>query len=288
MKRGASPSPPPLHARVGRTPFEKVADRIARPLLFVYAPLLSIATHWPGLTLPEATPVLQTDKLVHVASFGLLAWFALHCGFGVRSVGSHTSRVLTTLAVLIWAALDEYTQQFVNRYTGLEDYIANGIGILTAFLISRPRHQIPRRDTLAWYSRAANLVATPILLTLFILPAANPYLIRLAEFVGLGRYGADKPGHLYVALAWTPLLATAMPAGLRRPRLSFLFTVFVIAASAPMIEWIQRGSGRGFEAADVYWHQLGLIVALIAWSLLATVQPLLRRLGIGTRTHGHE
>ncbi|QDU72716.1 VanZ family protein [Mucisphaera calidilacus] len=271
--------------RRGRTPFERFADRAARPLLVVYAPVLVLATHWPGLALPSATPVFQTDKLVHVFAFGFLGWLALHCGFGVRLLGSHGSRLVTTLAVVVFALVDEYTQQFVNRYTGVEDAVANTIGVLTAFLISRPRHQIPRRDVLAWVSRVLNLVITPGLILLFLLPAANPYLIRLAEAVGLSRYGADKPGHLYVGAAWTVLLATAMPAGITRPRLSFLLTVVVMAASAPLIEWAQRGSGRGFEAADVYWHELGLLAALMAWALLAAAQPLLRRVGIGTRTH---
>ncbi|MEQ9461017.1 MAG: VanZ family protein [Phycisphaeraceae bacterium] len=275
----------PLHPAGPRSPIERTLDRWSRPLLVIYWPILFLATHWPGLTLPSATPVVQTDKLVHVAVFGLLAWLALRAQLLTRLLGRHVGDLVTLTIVLIYALLDEYTQQFVNRYSGIEDAVTNVIGVLTAYLACRPKHTIPRRDRLAITARWLVILLTPGLLLLFMRPEANPWLIRLASTVGLGTHGADKPGHLYVAALWTFLLATAMPAGLRRPRWSVLITVFVIAASAPLIEMAQRDTGRGFETADVYWHQVGLLAALVAWVLIAGAQPLLTALNIGTRTH---
>lgn len=290
----AAPAPPPTgpltapqahRPHHARSPIERALDRAARPLLVVYWPLLFLATHWPGLTLPSATPVFQTDKLVHVAVFGLLAWLALRAQLLTRLLGRHVGDLVTLAIVLAYALLDEYTQQFVNRYSGIEDAVTNAIGVLTAYLACRPRHVIARRDRLAIVARWLFVLLTPILYLLFTRPEANPWLIRLASEVGLGTHGADKPGHLYVAAAWTWLLATAMPAGLRRPRWSVLVTVLFIAGSAPLIEMAQRGTGRGFETADVYWHQVGLLAALVAWTLVAGAQPLLAAFGIGTRTH---
>ncbi|WP_428390137.1 VanZ family protein [Mucisphaera sp.] len=271
--------------RVGRSPFERSLDRWARWLLAVYWPSLFVATHWPGLTLPEGSPVLQTDKLVHVVVFGVLAWLALRSHLLTRWLGEHGGALATTAVVLVYAVVDEYTQQFVNRYTGVEDAVANAIGVLGAYLVSRPRHTIACRDALAVVMRWVLVVLTPGLVVLFLRPEANEYLIRLASWVGLGRHGADKPGHLYVALLWTAMLAMAMPAGLRRPRWGVLVTVVVMSGSAPLIEWSQRGTGRGVEVADVYWHQLGVLTALVLWVLLSGARPVLRRVGIGERVH---
>lgn len=88
--------------------------------LAVYWILLFVATHHPRVVIPGEIP--HSDKLVHFGAFGTLAllfWFATRARWWVAA------------AILIpYAALDEWLQQFVGRFTDLMDFIANTIGIV--------------------------------------------------------------------------------------------------------------------------------------------------------------
>ena len=88
--------------------------------LAVYWILLFVPTHYPRVVIPGELP--HSDKIVHFGAFGTLAllfWFAIRPRWWVAA------------AILIpYAALDEWLQQFVGRFTDLMDFIANTVGIV--------------------------------------------------------------------------------------------------------------------------------------------------------------
>ena len=94
--------------------------RAFRIVLPAYWVLLALATHWPTVAIPG--PFEWRDKVVHLVCFGILAFLFIRFA---------TPRLGIALAVLVpYAALDEYTQQFVGRYTELADWFANVAGIV--------------------------------------------------------------------------------------------------------------------------------------------------------------
>jgi VanZ family protein len=109
----------------------------------VYWITLATLTHYPRVRIPGEIP--SSDKVVHFGAFGLLAflWWQLVAVRG-RLAGS---TVWIAAALLIaYAALDEYTQQFVGRYTDLADGVANtaGIACVLIALELRRRHAARR------------------------------------------------------------------------------------------------------------------------------------------------
>lgn len=106
--------------------------RAALVALPVYWVTLFIATHYPRVAIPGQIP--HSDKLIHFAAFGLLAllrwWFE-------RARRPLSDRfVWTSGAVLVaYAALDEYLQQFVGRFTDPADFVANACGIVVVLTV---------------------------------------------------------------------------------------------------------------------------------------------------------
>lgn len=117
--------------------------RVALPIYWI---LLFGATHYPQPRLPALIP--QSDKVIHFLAFGLLAFLFWKC---VESLDRQLSGrfVWVAFTVLIaYAALDEYLQQFVNRYPSLADWLADlaGIGaVLLGLELQRRRRQTPAR-----------------------------------------------------------------------------------------------------------------------------------------------
>lgn len=111
---------------------------------------LFVATHVPLPPLPAAG--MGSDKVAHIAAFaglGFLAalWAALS---GTLTLG----RVLLLLAALAaYGAVDEWLQQFVNRVTDFDDWIADifgaaiGVAIVWILLKVRPLPQTGNRDS---------------------------------------------------------------------------------------------------------------------------------------------
>jgi VanZ family protein len=98
----------------------------------VYWIVLAAVTHYPRVRIPGEIP--SSDKLAHFAAFGLLAflWWQLAAARGRLAA----STVWVGAAVLIaYAAVDEYTQQFVGRYTDVADWIANTAGIVCVLAV---------------------------------------------------------------------------------------------------------------------------------------------------------
>jgi len=72
--------------------------------------------------------------------------------------------------------------------------------------------------------------------------------------------------HLMLGAALTWLLALAAVAGIKRPRAGAAITVLAMCASAPLLEYVQRRTGRGSEVGDVAAHMTGVLVALGVWA----------------------
>ncbi len=111
----------------------------------VYWILLFCATHYRKP--PRFAPVPQSDKVAHFAAFGLLAF--LFWKFRESRGGRITAHfVWFTVAVLTaYAALDEYLQRFVNRYTSFADWIADLAGIVVVVLVLEARRRRRRLQT---------------------------------------------------------------------------------------------------------------------------------------------
>lgn len=114
-------------------------DRAALVALPAYLALLFTATHYPRVRIPGQLP--HGDKLVHFAAFGLLAFLAWQFGRALRPLGARFVWGCGA-ALIAYAALDEYLQQFVGRFTDVVDFAANSAGIagvLAALEVHRRR-----------------------------------------------------------------------------------------------------------------------------------------------------
>jgi VanZ family protein len=111
--------------------------RLALPAYWV---ALAAATHYPRVRIPGELP--SSDKILHFAAFAILA-------FLIWQVLARRARPLTAASVWIvaaiaipYAAIDEYTQQFVGRYTELADWVANTAGIVCTLSVLELRRRI--------------------------------------------------------------------------------------------------------------------------------------------------
>jgi VanZ family protein len=95
--------------------------------------LLLIATHLP----PDfpAVPPERVDKIVHAAVFAALAW--LLATAWQRSVGRLGGGHLRAawLAIVLYAAADEWTQTWVGRVGSLGDWLADAIGAAAGLIV---------------------------------------------------------------------------------------------------------------------------------------------------------
>lgn len=92
-------------------------------LLAIYWIAIAVATHIPADQLPK-TPT--GDKTAHFVAYAVLA-LLLQLSFYAGKHRNGTS-VLTLGICIVYAAIDEWTQQFVNRYTDIEDFYADVAG----------------------------------------------------------------------------------------------------------------------------------------------------------------
>lgn len=113
-------------------------DHAALIALPVYWILLFIATHYPRVAIPGEIP--HSDKLIHFSAFGLLAFLFWRFQQARRAIGK---RFLWTagLVLVVYAAFDEYLQQFVGRFTDPADFIANAAGIVVVLAILELRRR---------------------------------------------------------------------------------------------------------------------------------------------------
>lgn len=101
-------------------------NRLLRAAFILYALVLTIATHRPQ---PEVHgPFQRTDLVIHVAAF-FTATILLYASRLLGPLAQWRTVALTMLIALAWAALDEWTQQFVQRITASDDFAANAAGV---------------------------------------------------------------------------------------------------------------------------------------------------------------
>lgn len=115
---------------------------------------LALTGYWLALFasthVPSNLPLLPgegIDKLVHFAAFALLA--AILATTWQLAAGHLTARHLLVLwiVIVLYAALDEWTQSFVGRSTSFADWTADALGALLAIaLFAWCRHRMMRRQ----------------------------------------------------------------------------------------------------------------------------------------------
>jgi VanZ family protein len=121
--------------------------RIIRIVLVLYWVAIFAATHIPQSKLP---PTHVSDKLAHFlvyALLGALLWLVLAPG---RRIASTCMWVLSI--VLIYGAVDELTQPFLNRFCAWDDFADNAAGGTTAAVLM----------AMLWGRYAAALPSPPV------------------------------------------------------------------------------------------------------------------------------
>ena len=102
-----------------------------RIALAVYWVCLFIAQHIPASKIP---PTHVSDKLIHVVMYsmlGVLLWMAI--GDSVSSIRSKALLVLGI--VMVYGAIDEWTQPLVGRSCSLDDWVADTAGGVIAIAV---------------------------------------------------------------------------------------------------------------------------------------------------------
>ena len=138
------PDHAPLVARAGTRASPWIGwYRRAFPAYFLF---LFLVNHFPGLRLPK---VPGDDKLAHATAFGLLAFLAWRFSESFRPVHSPRFAPLLGFALVAYAAIDEWTQQFVMRGTDIEDWYADagGVVIVLVALELLRRRRTPARQS---------------------------------------------------------------------------------------------------------------------------------------------
>ena len=244
-------------------------------LLGIYWAAMAIATHWPRIELPgpEYT-IWQTDKMAHLVCFAVLTLLL------IRAMGSripHLARAVLALCIVsAYAVLDEWTQQFVERSASRPDLVASLLGALTVgVLVLTPRSKPEEPGWLTTGARVLLGVSLPTFLLVAILPDGNRTYTWLVGLFTRPWHGMDKPGHFWLGICLTWLLAASAPLGVRRPRAGSVLTIAALGLGAPLLEMVQARTGRGVEIEDVYMHNLGLLAAMAGWSVLLIVKNLL-------------
>ncbi len=116
--------------------------RLALVALPLYWLALFIATHYPRLRLPDEIP--QSDKIAHVTAFALLTLLVWAFAQARHPIGPRFAWI-SALGLVAYAALDEWLQQFVGRYTDIADFFANASGIATVSIVLEVLRRRSRR-----------------------------------------------------------------------------------------------------------------------------------------------
>lgn len=105
-------------------------DRHRQRLLWAYVALLFTATHWPGHW-SGAEYGLQfdhVDKLVHLSAFTVLGWLVAWAWPSQPCPWTWRQLLGIWLLVVMYAAVDELLQPYVNRRCDLLDWVADAMG----------------------------------------------------------------------------------------------------------------------------------------------------------------
>lgn len=239
-----------------------------------YWAALIVVTHWPRLDVTAGHNdlfggIVQVDKLIHAAAFGLLAWLLIRAELAGRDA-RRAANVAAALAVgLAYVLLDEFTQRWFQRQLSWGDVVGGAVGVASAAVLALSPRRVKVNGPRTWrtvLARVLWIATAPTLAFLAAAPTADRVIGPLIRYITEPQRGMDKQLHFWLSLGLTWLLAAGAPAGRSRPRLGAALTILVMAASAPVIELVQRETGRGFEVADVLAHQAGVLAALIGWA----------------------
>ncbi|MEX2112332.1 MAG: VanZ family protein [Pirellulales bacterium] len=107
------------------------ANRLRAPalaLLVFYWVALVFGTHWPRVS--EVLHIGASDKALHFcAYFGLAVLLGLN--WALRGHFGWRQRGLALALIVLFAALDEWTQIPVGRDASVYDWLADGLGAIT-------------------------------------------------------------------------------------------------------------------------------------------------------------
>ncbi|MGE3182828.1 MAG: VanZ family protein [Phycisphaerae bacterium] len=109
-----------------RKPFDRWRHWYSR-VFPAYLVFLFLVQHLPH---PGALPGGASDKHVHVIAFGVLAFFFWRFIEATTGRISHQFILVAIPLLLLYAAFDEYTQQYFDRSTDIADWIADALGIV--------------------------------------------------------------------------------------------------------------------------------------------------------------
>jgi len=251
-----------------------------RPVLACYWMLLVVGSHWPRLDLgdPLHPQLLQTDKVLHFAAFGVLAWLAVLAKLGGRGASEAKHVSVGVLLAAGYAVLDEMTQPWFARVVDSADLIADGLAIGMVFLVLAPR---PALD-LATLRRVrwSRLLCVAVLLPVGALALSGEVweaARSLKHAMRLPGHDYDKALHLVMGVGGTLLLGAMAIAGAARPRWCSAVAIAVAILVSPLLEFVQVWVGRNQEVLDLYLHMLGVLIGMVVWS--AAVAWRFRRLG---------
>jgi VanZ family protein len=107
--------------------------RALRILLVVYWCTLFVLTHLPKMG--ALSPAARHDKIGHAAAFALLG--LLLGAAWQKSAGklAPVQLLAAWLSVVLYAALDEWTQSFVGRTASFADWVADALGALVGLVL---------------------------------------------------------------------------------------------------------------------------------------------------------
>ncbi|MEM6332774.1 MAG: hypothetical protein AAF823_05480, partial [Planctomycetota bacterium] len=191
----------------------------------------------------------------------------------------------------VWAALDEWTQQWFDRQLSWEDLVASWCGVWAALLVMGPRLAAGGGwGRLAGWARGAMLVVGPTLALFVALPEGNVQMFRAMRALGLPTRGADVYFHVAGGALGVWWLGVMMLAGAARPRVSAGIALTLALAVAPVLEVVQHAWGRAYfvDTRDVAYHMLGTAGGIAAWVVLRMVRVSLGGGGAVERAGGAE
>ncbi|MBI5864776.1 MAG: VanZ family protein [Planctomycetes bacterium] len=106
---------------------------------------LFCTTHFPRLRLDRLPE--QSDKVLHFAAFGGLAFLFWRAFEAAGSARAGSFAIWATMILAAYAGLDEYLQQFVGRSSDWTDFGCDAAGIVAAMLILETlRRRSARRE----------------------------------------------------------------------------------------------------------------------------------------------
>lgn len=103
-----------------------------RRLLPAYWIFLTAMTHLPKPDVPRA---VNNDRFLHVLAFGVLTFLYWKVRESLATPISLASIGLALIALMGYAALDEYLQGFTGRTTDFLDWVADCIGIIGVLVL---------------------------------------------------------------------------------------------------------------------------------------------------------